>query len=122
MNKFTLKDLQILEALFPLVKVNFEKEWAELGLYDCVTMAYTQIDVTDYKIELRRCDEYYYIDIAKELKEKTFKLPHYGELHDDKVADLIDEAEEIVGEAILEKQKQIMQKAGKGIKNRGVLK
>lgn len=113
LRRVPLDDLQIIAALFPLVRSNFRKSWANVESWQFKTLAKTTIDEWDYSILLTRDDKDYSIRIEARSRSADFYSPHYGELHDDKVADLIDEAEEIVRETILEKQKQIMQKAKK---------
>lgn len=110
LRRVSLDELQIIEALFPLVRANFKKSWANVESWEYKTLAKTTIDEWNYSILLTRDDKDYSIRIKTPSRSADFYSPHYGELHDDKVADLIDEAEEIVRETILEKQKQIMQK------------
>lgn len=110
LKRMSLDELQIIEALFPLVRASFKKSWANVESWEYKILAKTTIDEWDYSISLTRDHENYLIRITAPSRSADFYSSHYGELHDDKVAGLIDEAEEIVGEAILEKQKQIMQK------------
>lgn len=89
MNKFTLKDLQILEALIPLAKVNFDKEWATIKDYQVVEMAKTEINAEVYKLTLHRNDESYFMQTESPKAFKAFCLSHNGDLNDYKIDNLI---------------------------------
>lgn len=110
LKRMPLDELQIIEALFYLVRASFKKSWANVESWEYKILAKTTIDEWNYSILLTRDDKDYSIRIKTPSRSADFYSPHYRELHDDKVADLIDEVQEIVSETILEKQKQIMQK------------
>lgn len=111
LRRVPLDELQIIKALFPLVRANFRKSWANIESWEYKTLANTKVDEWDYSILLSRDDRDYSIKIKAPSRSADFYKTHNGELHDDKVADLIDEVEKIVEETILEKQKKIMRKA-----------
>lgn len=106
LKRVPLDELQTIEALFPLVRANFKKSWANVYCWEYKILAYTKIDGWEYQILLGRDNNDYTLTIEMPSRVADFEKPHFGELHDDKVADLIDEVEEIVREIILEKQKQ----------------